>query len=124
MRKVASVLTAVAVAGMLGAPVLADHHEKTVKGEVIDVQCHTKKAENVGETHANCAMSCAKKGAALGILSADGVYTITGDMTNEKNKKLHEFVAKKVEAKGEVTEKDGKKMINLTSIMLEKKTTM
>ena len=78
--------------------------------------CHTKKAENVGASHADCALSCAKRGAAMGIMTSDGVYTITGDYTNDKNAKLLDFVAKNVEATGEVTEKDGVKTINVTSL--------
>jgi hypothetical protein len=49
-------------------------------------------------------------------MTSDGVYTITGDYTNDKNAKLLDFVAKNVEATGEVTEKDGVKTINVTSL--------
>jgi hypothetical protein len=114
MRKVLATLSAVAMVAALGASLRAE--PQTVKGEVIDVMCHNKKAENVGSGHADCALSCAKKGAAMGILTADGVYTITGDYTSDKNAKLLDFVAKNVEATGEVTEKDGVKTINVTSM--------
>lgn len=114
MRKVLATLSAVAMVAALGASLRAE--PKTVKGEVIDVMCHTKKAENVGAGHADCALSCAKRGAALGIMTADGVYTITGDYTNDKNAKLLDFVAKNVEATGDITEKDGVKTINVTSM--------
>jgi hypothetical protein len=114
MRKVLATLSAVAMVAALGASLRAE--PQTVKGEVIDVMCHNKKAENVGSGHADCALSCAKKGAAMGILTADGVYTITGDYTSDKNAKLLDFVAKNVEATGEVTEKDGVKTIYVTSM--------
>ena len=52
----------------------------------------------------------------MGILTADGVYTITGDYTLENNKKLLEFVAKQVEASGQVSEKDGKKLIDVSTL--------
>ena len=88
----------------------------TVKGEVVDVQCNLKDAKNKGGDHADCALSCARRGATMGIMTADGVYTITGDYTKENNKKLLEFVAKQVQASGEVTEKDGKKIIDVSTL--------
>ena len=91
MRKVLASLAAVAMVAALGASLRAE--SKTVKGEVIDVKCQTKKAENVGSAHADCALSCAKRGATMGIMTPDGVYTITGDYTADNNKKLIDFVA-------------------------------
>jgi hypothetical protein len=117
MRKFLAVFALVTLVAGVSAPLLAAD-DTTVKGEVIDLQCHAKQGEKAtGESHADCAMSCAKKGAPLAILTSDGtVYTITGDYSKDKNKKLIPFVAKQVEAKGEVTEKDGKKEINVTSM--------
>ena len=87
------------------------------KGEVVDVQCAVKKAPGgKGADHAGCAMACAKKGAAVGVMTADAIYTITGDYTANNNAKLLDFVAKQVEVTGTVTEKDGQKMIAVTSI--------
>jgi hypothetical protein len=91
----------------------------TVKGEVVDVMCHMKDSTNKGAGHSDCAMSCAKKGGAMGIATADGVYTITGDYTTDKNAKLLEFVSKNVEASGEVSEMDGKKTINVASMKMD-----
>lgn len=113
MRRCLGPLAALVLAS---ATVTISAESKTVKGEVIDVQCQMKKAENKGSDHADCALSCAKKGAAMGILTADGVYTITGEYTMENNKKLIEYVARTVEATGEVTEKNGTRTIRATSI--------
>jgi hypothetical protein len=44
------------------------------------------------------------------------VYSITGDYAANKNEKLISFVAEIVEAKGTVTEKDGKKWLAISSI--------
>ena len=97
----------------------------TLKGEVVDVQCNLKDAKNKGTDHADCAAPAEadgsesnkeRRGATMGLLTADGVYTITGDYTKENNKKLIEFVARQVEATGEVTEKDGKKLIELSTL--------
>jgi hypothetical protein len=114
MRKVLASLAALAIVTGLAASLRAE--SKTVTGEVIDVQCQMKKAENVGEAHSDCALSCAKKGAVMGIMTPDGVYTIAGDYTADKNAKLLEFVSKKVEATGDVTEKDGKKVITVSAM--------
>jgi hypothetical protein len=97
---------------------LAAADTKTVKGEIVEVGCVKKDAKNKGADHEDCAMACAKKGAPLGVMTADGVYTITGDYTNNKNEKLLEFVAKNVEATGHVSEKDGSKEIHVESIKL------
>jgi len=88
----------------------------TLKGEVVDVQCNLKDATNKGPDHADCALSCARRGATMGLLTPEGVYTITGDYTRENNKKLLEFVARPVEATGAVTEKDGKKLIDVSTM--------
>lgn len=118
MRRVLAVVSGAAFVAVLATPLFAE--TKTVKGEVIDVQCHAKKAENVGADHEDCAMSCAKRGARMGILTDDGIYILSGDYTAEKNKKLLPFVAKKVSVTGDVTEQDGAKMINASKIEADK----
>jgi type 1 fimbria pilin len=118
MRKTLAVLAA---AAFLASSSVAIAAEMTVTGEVVDIACHMKKgAGGVGEAHKGCATGCAKKGAAMGIMADDGVYEITGDYAASNNAKLLEFVAAKVEAKGDVTEKDGKKVINVTSMQVAK----
>lgn len=114
MRKIAAAAAACALALALSGSLSAA--TETVTGEVVDVQCNLKDSKNHGADHADCALSCAKKGAALGILTSDAVYTITGDYTKDNNQKLIEFVSRKVQATGHVMEKDGKKTIHLESI--------
>lgn len=111
----------------LAAPLSAVAGEKIVSGEVIDVACNTKsiKAGAKGSTsqnHAECALQCSKKGMPVGILAADGVYTIIGDMTADDNKALIKFVNKRVTATGTVKEEDGKRLITVTAISFEKAT--
>jgi hypothetical protein len=89
----------------------------TVKGEVVDQACFTKDKANVGAKHKDCGLTCAKKGAKLALVTADGqVYTITGAFTDNKNEKLIDVFATPVEATGEVSEKGGAKEINLSAI--------
>jgi hypothetical protein len=117
MRNVISMVAAAALLAALALPALAA--DMTVKGEVVDVACSTtKKDAGKGAAHADCALVCAKKGSPVGILTADAVYTVTGDYAANRNAKLLDFVARSVIAVGEVTEKDGQKMINIKSIKL------
>ena len=93
----------------------------TVKGEVVDVACATKKGEGgKGDTHAACAMACAKKGMPVGILTADSIYEVTGEWAANNNAKLLDFVAKQVEVTGEVSEKGGRKTLAVKAIRLAK----
>jgi hypothetical protein len=93
----------------------------SVRGEVVDLACHLDEgAGGRGEAHGACAMACARKGDQLAILGDDAVYVIEGDYTANGSAKLLDFVAKRVEAKGQVTEKDGRLVINVTSMGLVK----
>jgi hypothetical protein len=117
MRTLISIVSGAALAVSLAIPAFAS--DMTIKGEVVDVACSTaKKDAGKGPAHAGCAMVCAKKGQPVGILTADAVYTVTGDYAASSNAKLLDFVAKAVIVTGEVTEKDGQKIINVKSIKL------
>ena len=117
MRNVISMVAGAAFVAALAMPVFAA--EMTVKGEVVDIACSKSKGDGgKGAAHASCAMACAKKGQPVGILTADAVYTVTGDYAANSNAKLLDFVAKNVVAVGDVTEKDGVKTINIKSIKL------
>ena len=117
MRKIFAVVAAAAFV----ASVSLVASEKTVTGEVVDIACHMKKgAGGHGEGHKGCATGCAKKGAPMGIMTSDAVYEIAGDYAANNNAKLMDFVAAKVEATGEISEKDGKKVITVTSMKAAK----
>ena len=116
MRRFFLMAATAAFAVSVAVPMLAAGESKTVTGEVVDMACHARSSDNVGEGHAACAMKCAKGGGALGILTSDGVLAITGDMTMDNNAKLLDYVAKNVKATGDVTEEDGKMSINVASI--------
>ena len=105
---------------MIGASIAASaatsDKEVTLKGEVIDQPCYTSGGKK-GEAPKACALSCAKRGNQMAILDDGGaVYSITGDYAANKNEKLIPYVADTVEVKGTVTEKDGQKWLNITSI--------
>jgi hypothetical protein len=103
----------------MAAPLTAEL--RTVTGEVVDLECRLAKGEGGrGEAHAACAMTCARKGSQMAILTADAVYLIDGDYTANRNAKLLDFVARTVEAKGTVTERDGAMRINVASMAVAK----
>lgn len=117
MRNLISIVAGAAFVAALAIPAFAA--DMTVKGEVVDIACATSKKEaGKGAAHASCAMVCAKKGQPVGILTADAIYTVTGDYAANTNAKLLDFVAKNVVVTGAVTEKDGVKSINVKSIKL------
>ncbi len=118
MRKI---LAVAAAAALVASGSLVAAATQTVKGEVVDVACQVKKAPGgQGAAHKNCAEACAKKGSTMGILTTDAVYEIAGDYAANNNAKLLEFVAAQVEATGDVTEKDGKKIISVTAMKAAK----
>jgi hypothetical protein len=124
MRKFYAGLSVAAFVVALAAPAFAK--EETVKGQIVDQSCYMKdKASNAGKDHkmpqdvTDCAVSCAKKGAPLALLTSDGkLYTIGGELAANKNEKLIAHIAHTVEITGDVTEKDGKNMIAADSLKM------
>lgn len=112
MKRLSMFAAAAVFAAMAWSPAVSAMDEKTIKGEVIDMKCHQ------GKGHEQCATSCVRRGESAGIKVGDEVYLIVGDYTNDKNAKLVDFVAKDVEATGEIGEADGHKTINVTAIKL------
>jgi hypothetical protein len=124
MRKFYAGLAVAAFVVALGAPAFAK--EETVKGQIVDQSCYMKdKASNAGKDHkmpqdvTDCAVSCAKKGAPMALLTSDGkLYTIGGELAANKNEKLIAHISHTVEITGDVTEKDGKNMIAADSLKM------
>jgi hypothetical protein len=106
--------------GVLAMPAGAD--VTTVTGEVVDLECSLAKGDGGrGEAHAACAMTCARRGNQMAILTADAVYLVDGDYTANRNAKLLDFVGRKVDAKGSVSERDGTLRITVASMAVVKK---
>ena len=119
MRRLSAAIVGMGLVGMAFAPMVRAAEPVTVKGELIDVKCGSDKKS--GESHADCAVSCAKRGDPVAIFTKDGMYVVTGKFTDNKNAKLISLMAKNVEAKGEVTkDKDGKMTIDIASIAAAK----
>ena len=88
-----------------------------IKGEVLDVE--TARARATTGAYAPRAMDRAKEGRPMAILADDGVYLVEGDYTANRNVKLLDFVAKKIIAKGTVTERDGQKYLRVVSMTVQ-----
>lgn len=55
----------------------------------------------------------------MAILADDGLYLVEGDYTANRNLKLLDFVAKKIIAKGTVTERDGQKYLRVVAMTVQ-----
>lgn len=103
----------------LAAPMRAE--VTVVKGEIVDLACSLSKGDaGKGDSHAACAMTCAREGKPMALMNDDAVYVIEGSYVAEKNAKLLDFVARQVEAKGTITERDGRKYLNIATMMVQK----
>jgi hypothetical protein len=116
MRVRAAVVAAM-FAAVYAVPAFAE--TKTVKGEIVDQACYTKDKANKGEAHKDCTEKCMKKGSPVALVTATGeVYTITGEYAANMNAKLVPHAGHTVEATGDVSEKDGKMIIAVTSLKM------
>ena len=122
MKKLVLGLTAFAFVGLAFAGSVRAAADTTVLGKLKDVKCATDgKVEEAGADSDACATACAKRGETMAIVAKDGLYIITGKYAENKNEKVIPFIGKQLEVTGVVTEKDGKKMIDITSIAEAKK---
>jgi hypothetical protein len=124
MRTVLAGFTAAAFVLALAAPALAK--TETVKGQIVDVACYKLDKSNTGKDHkmpkgdqVDCATACAKAGRPMALLTSDGkVYEIGGGLAAEKNAKIIPHISHTVEVTGEVSEKDGKMVIESDTLKM------
>jgi hypothetical protein len=119
MRKLFAGLTVATFVVALGAPAFAK--EDTIKGELVDQACYMKDHKNMGEAHKDCAVTCAKKGQPVALVTSDGkVYTVTGDLAADNNAKLVPHMSHTVELTGDVSESNGKMTIAAKTLKMSK----
>jgi hypothetical protein len=101
---------------------------QTISGRLIDEGCYKQNKANTGVDHKmpedtpGCAISCAKMGLPVALLTDDGkVYTITGDLAAQNNAKLVPHMSHKVELTGDVTDNGGTMTIAATSLKMVSK---
>jgi hypothetical protein len=111
-RKTAGILSFVAATLLAAGAIAQEHHH------VVDVACYVSHG-SIGESHRECAETCAKAGIPLAILDQQTgtLYLPLAKSHHEPaNKELMAFVEKDVRVTGTVTEKDGLKTITIESI--------
>jgi hypothetical protein len=117
MRKVCASFGIAAFVLAMGAPAFAK--TQTVKGQLVDQECYLM--EKKVDTDSACAVSCAKSGKPVALLTADGkVYEVTGALAANKNAKLTAHMLHTVEITGDVTESNGKLSIAADSLKMAK----
>jgi hypothetical protein len=117
VRRILAGLVVVTAGVVFTAPAFA--RTATVKGQLIDQECYLM--EKKVDADATCAVSCAKSGKPVALLTADGkVYEVTGRLAANKNAKLADHMLHTVEITGDVVEKDGKLSIAADSLKMSK----
>lgn len=89
----------------------------TVKGEVVDVWCYLE-GGNKGADHKKCAVTCAKAGNPIGLLTEKGdVYVLVGIKDHDPDKDaLIEKMAETVAVEGTLVKKGGTQVIYVSAV--------
>jgi len=113
------VMAALVLAGVSVGVSPAFAASATIKGQVVDQECYLM--EKKVDADKSCAVSCAKDGKPLAILTSDGkLYQITGGLAANKNEKLIPHVLHTVEITGDVTNANGKMSIAADTLKMSK----
>jgi hypothetical protein len=117
MRRFLAGAAAVAFVASFSVPLFAK--TETIKGQLVDQECYLM--EKKVEADSSCAVSCAKSGKPVALLTSDGkVYEVTGGLAANKNAKLTAHMLHTVEITGDVTEKGGKLSIAADALKMSK----
>ena len=100
------ILTSAAVLVLFALPLSAQAAQPagdkvTLTGTVVDVNCYvTHQAQ--GAAHKSCAVACANKGVALGILTTDGTMymPVSSKPADPQNSRMVQFAEGKVKVTG------------------------
>ena len=119
-------LAGMTVAGfLLALAAVAFSATQTITGRLVDETCYKQNKANTGVDHKmpedtpGCAITCAKMGLPVALLTDDGkVYTVTGDLAANNNAKLVPHLSHKVELTGDVAEKGGSMTIAATNLKM------
>lgn len=98
---------------------------QTITGQLVDQECYSANKANRGVDHKmpedtpNCAVTCAKMGMPVALLTSDGkLYTVTGDLAANNNAKLVPHLSHTVELTGDVATAGGKNTIAATNLKM------
>ncbi len=114
-KRIAVSLSLFALLALSVVPAVADMHEGSWTGEVVDLACYVAKGAK-GADHAGCAKACVKGGQPMGLLTDDGTLVLlAADHKNgEPYEALKDMAGDKAEVMGELAEKDGMKVVTVT----------
>jgi len=109
-----TLFVALCATALVGVAV-ADNHEGTWNGEVVDLACYV--ASNAkGPDHAGCAKTCVKNGQPMGLLTDDGTLVLlAADHKNgDPYESLKDLAGEKASVTGSLAERDGMKIVTVT----------
>jgi len=90
-----------------------------VTGELVDQACYMKDKTNVGATHQECAVTCAKKGQTVALVTDTGeVVVVAGNMTANNNARLVPHMGHKVVMVGSLGVENGKKALYASGLKM------
>lgn len=91
--------------------------EQSITGEVVDVVCYVQRGpEGLGPKHAACGRKCVRSGLPVAIKAGDTLYLAVMADHTAANGKLAPFVGRQVEVTGQISEKDGHRMIAISDV--------
>ncbi len=88
---------------------------ESIKGEVVDLGCYLGHG-GAGSDHQECAQKCIKNGLPVGIKTDGGVYIAVNAEHGAANSVLASLAGKRVTADGEISERDGMKLIAVKKV--------
>ena len=91
--------------------------DETITGRLVEAGCATMAGDNPSPEHVACMVRCAQAGEAIGILTDNGLYKITGDWAASHPDELATLMAKQVRATGETREAGGERLLAATRIV-------
>jgi hypothetical protein len=89
----------------------------TLKGELVDMGCYVSHGA-MGEKHKDCATKCVAGGMPMGLLTADNkLYLLALNHDNaDPFNQAKEMMAAQVEVTGNVSERNGMRIIDVTEV--------
>tara|TARA_B100001123_G_C15339482_1_gene1034192 strand:- start:6131 stop:6484 length:354 start_codon:yes stop_codon:yes gene_type:complete len=109
-----------AIIALIGlTPFLSSATENTIFGMLVEAGCGSHLGDkNPSDEHIACMVRCASKGDPIGILTDEGLYTITGPWLDTNRNQLSELMAEEVIATGQTSATGDRLLIEITTIEL------
>ena len=110
---VLSLLVAIVAVGWMTSGLTA---EETITGRLVEAGCSVMAGAEPSAEHVACMVRCAQNGDPIGILTAEGLYKITGNWATSHPDQLAALMAKSVHATGETSETNGELLLKVSKI--------